>query len=265
MLRRMPRQIELPFPAPPVRSARETPHAIALGDRIVPYLLRRSRRRSIGLSIDEHGLRVGAPVRATLGEIENLIRRHGDWVAQKLDEWRDRRRPPPRVIVDGSEIAYLGRTLRLHLTQGGNQIRWEHEHPEQPTDGLDEAPPRLTLALRTPAEAERLLERALRTRALALFKVRLAHFAERFGLMPPPLALSSARTRWGSCSLRTGIRLNWRLIHHRLALIDYIVIHELAHLREMNHSARFWALVERHCPDYRQLRDELKQISTRAP
>ena len=70
----MPRQIELPFPAPPVRSARETPHAIALGDRIVPYLLRRSRRRSIGLSIDERGLRVGAPVRATLGEIENLIR-----------------------------------------------------------------------------------------------------------------------------------------------------------------------------------------------
>ena len=271
--------------APP--PAGETTHAIALNGRTVSYLLRRSGRRSIGLSIDDRGLRVGAPPRTTIAEIERLIRRHGDWVTQKLDEWRNRPRPLPQTIVDGAEIPYLGGMLKLHLTQGGNQICWEHDGNGD--DAWDEgdktaahkgsAPangetahrpdlthlPRLTLAARSPDSAPRLLERALRLRAMTLFRARLVHFSRQFGLAAPPLSLSAARTRWGSCSLRTGIRLNWRLIHYRPALIDYVVIHELAHLREMNHSARFWAIVERHCPDYRQLRKELKRLSTGAP
>ncbi len=247
----MPWQAELPFTDRPTLAANETPRAIALGDRIVPYVLRRSRRRSIGLSIDQRGLRVGAPERASLADIEALIRQHSGWVTQKLDEWRGRRGPPPRRIADGAEILYLGAPLKLSLMTGGNQLRWD-----------DAGPPRLTIALRAPADAERLLERALRAKARALFRERLAHFAARLGVVTPPLALSSARTRWGSCSLRSGIRLNWRLIHCRLQLIDYVVIHELAHLREMNHSRRFWAIVGQHCPDYRILREELKRLST---
>ena len=99
MPQRIEHSLELPFPDRAVRPAGETLHTIVLHDRIVPYSLRRSRRRSIGLSIDERGLRVGAPLRAALSEIEALICRHGDWVAQKLDEWRTRRRPPPQAIT----------------------------------------------------------------------------------------------------------------------------------------------------------------------
>lgn len=263
----MPRRATFAFPGQTPHPVGETAHTIALNDRTVPYLLRRSRRRSIGLSIDDRGLRIGAPTHTTIAEIECMIRRHGDWVTQKLDEWRTRRHTLPQIIADGAEIPYLGGMLKLHLTQGGNQIYWAHEGAKT---GNDNAPdnketPRLTLAVRSPDDAPRLLERALRLHAMRLFRSRLAHFARQLGLDPPPLTLSAARTRWGSCSLRTGIRLNWRLIHYRLALIDYVVIHELAHLREMNHSARFWAIVERHCSDYRQLRQELKRLTTGAP
>ena len=85
------------------------------------------------------------------------------------------------------------------------------------------------------------------------------------GLQEPPLTLSSARTRWGSCSLKSGIRLNWRLIHFPLAVLDYVVIHELAHLREMNHSRRFWAVVAEACPEYRTRREQLKALANHCP
>jgi hypothetical protein len=91
------------------------------------------------------------------------------------------------------------------------------------------------------------------------------HYAPQLGVDLPPLSLSAARTRWGSCSLRSGIRLNWRLIHFPPPLIDYVVVHELAHLREMNHGARFWSIVAELYPDYRNARAELKRCATHCP
>lgn len=248
----MPWQAELPFaiekPAPDDGTSR----AVALGDRIVPYVLRRARRRTIGLTIDHRGLRVGAPRRASLSEIEALILKHGEWVAKKLDEWRNRRPPAPREIVDGVRLPYLGELLEIRISDGNNRARWDEAVTSTPT---------LTLCLRSPAHAERVLENALREKARQCFLPRLAHYAGQISVAVPPLSLSAARTRWGSCSLKTGIRLNWRLIHCAPRLIDYVVVHELAHLREMNHGPRFWALVGKHYPDYRTARDELKKLS----
>jgi predicted metal-dependent hydrolase len=87
----------------------------------------------------------------------------------------------------------------------------------------------------------------------------LAHYAPQVGVHFRDFALSSATTRWGSCSSTGTIRLNWRLIHFSLDVIDYVVVHELAHLREMNHSPRFWAVVEAVMPDYRHARATLKR------
>lgn len=247
----MPWQAELPLLSDdkPL-AADETPRTIALGDRIVPYVLRRAKRRTIGLSIDHRGLRVGAPRRASLAEVETLILKHADWVTQKLDEWRSRRRPEPLRIADGMTLPMLGGTLVVRLAAGGNRAIWNAHHEAV-----------LTLCLRTPADARRMLESALRERARQLFDERLRHYTAAFGLAVPPLALSAARTRWGSCSLQSGTRLNWRLIHFAPHVVDYVVIHELAHLREMNHSRRFWAIVGEHCPDYRATRDELKTLA----
>lgn len=247
---------EAPFlpPAESPLSENETARTIALGDRVIPYVLRRARRRTIGLTIDHRGLRVGAPPRASIKEVEALIQRHGAWVSEKLDEWRSRRRPEATRIEDGQRLPLLGGTLELRLAVGANHARWN------PT-----TPPALTLLLRSPVDAGRVLEKALRQRAFELFAERLSHYAVQMDLTLPRLSLSSARTRWGSCSLKTGIRLNWRLIHFPLHIVHYVVVHELAHLCEMNHSARFWNIVERHYPTYRSARGELKQLAAGCP
>lgn len=250
----MPRQAELPFPGTKPLAANETPRTIALGDRIVPYVLRRARRRTIGLSIDHRGLRVGAPPRASLNEVEALIQQHREWVAQKLDEWRSRRSEEPLQITDGVRLPMLGEALQVRLALGSNRVLW-NAHGETS----------VTLCLRSPDDAGRLLEKTLRERARALFAERLAHYAQRLALPVPPLALSAARTRWGSCSLKSGIRLNWRLIHFPRDIVDYVVAHELAHLREMNHSPRFWAVVGQLYPDYRTARNELKRLAAHCP
>ena len=250
----MPRQAELPFPGTQPLAANETPRTIALGDRIVPYVLRRARRRTIGLTIDHRGLRVGAPPRASLHEVEALIQQHREWVAQKLDEWRSRRSAERLQITDGVRLPMLGEALQVRLALGSNRAIWS-----APGEAV------LTLCLRSPGDAGRLLEKTLRERARALFAERLAHYAGLLALPVPPLALSAARTRWGSCSLRSGIRLNWRLIHFPREIVDYVVAHELAHLREMNHSPRFWAVVAQLYPDYQTARGELKRLAAHCP
>ena len=171
----MPWQPELPFSDSKPLADNEASRTIALGDRIVPYILRRSRRRSIGLQIDHRGLRVGAPYRATLTEVETLIYKHGDWIAQKLDEWREQRRPEMVVIHDGLRLPLLGRSLEIRLTSGNNRFEWN-----------DTAEPMLTLRLRHADAAGEVLERALRERALAWFSARLKDFSNRLGLTPPP-------------------------------------------------------------------------------
>ncbi|MBI2308885.1 MAG: M48 family metallopeptidase [Rhodocyclales bacterium] len=243
-------QLDLPLTGVTVAAGEEM-RRITLGDRIVPYLLRRGTRRTIGLSIDHRGLRVGAPRRTSLAEVEALIRRHGEWVVEKLDEWRTRRRPEPLTIADGVCLPYLGRELEVRLAVGANRAVW----------GMDT----LTLCLRPGALPGAQLERALREQARELFALRLAHYAPVLGVDVPPLALSSARTRWGSCSRKSGIRLNWRLIHFPETIIDYVVVHELAHLRQMNHSPRFWSLVEVGYPDYRAARVELQRLAALIP
>ncbi len=254
----MPWQAELPLGDEKPLAADETPRTIALGDRIVPYVLRRARRRTIALSIDHRGLRVGAPRRAALSEVEALILKHSEWVAKKLDEWRSRRRPEALKIADGMQVPLLGLQLIVRLALGSNRVLWNEQSAH---DGA----PVLTLFLRAPADAKRVLEKALRERARAMFAERLDHYAQQLGVAVPPLTLSAARMRWGSCSTNTGIRLNWRLIHFPPHIIDYVVAHELAHLRQMNHSRRFWAIVEQLYPDYRAARDTLKDLAAHCP
>jgi predicted metal-dependent hydrolase len=235
----------------PALPAGETARSIELGERTVAYVLRRASRRTIGLTIDHRGLRVGAPRRASLREVESMLLQHGQWISEKLDEWSTRRAPEVLQISDGLQLPVLGRPLRIRLALGANRCLWNLQATE----------PTLTLCLRAPTEAARVLEKALREKARELFAERLTHYAPLLGVTLPRLSLSSARTRWGSCSLRSGIHLNWRLIHFPPTLIDYVVAHELAHLREMNHSALFWALVAEILPNYKDLRAELKKLS----
>lgn len=244
----LPEQLSL-FRLPPAVPLPKTRH-VQIGARVVTYELLTGRRR-LSMTIDERGLRIGAPRQLAVVAIEDFVRSHGEWVLQKLDEHAVRQTRRHIAIRDGAAIPLLGAEARVRVTSGSNRALWDGDQ--------------LVLAAKADADLDALARRGLQRRALALFGERLEHLAQRAGLPVPRLALSSARTRWGSCSRQSGIRLNWRLIHLPLTLIDYVVAHELAHLVEMNHSPRFWVEVERLFPAWREARRELKACAAAIP
>ena len=230
-------------------------HTASLGSDRVAYLLVRSSRRSIGLEVDDSGLTVRAPLRASLVQIESVLQEKTRWVLAKLGERASRaQRLPPMVWQHGAQLPYLGASLQLHL------------NPAAPRAGelLAVGEGRWVLHLALPEDAAPASVRAqvnawwLR-HARSLFTQRLQWFAPQMGVQWRSLRLSNARTRWGSAKHDGSIMLNWRLLHFRQAVLDYVVIHELAHLRVMDHSPRFWAVVAAACPEYAALRHELRQ------
>ena len=248
------------------RSQRE----IALGSHRVAYELRRSRRRSIGFVVGAEGLSVSAPRWVGLGDIETALREKSAWILRKLQEQRERGQRLTAAKVDwrdGTAIPFLGQSVILlldHRTTGAVL----HTDPATATATAsitDTLPgvPRLTLHLGLPPSAapEQIRDAVqswLQRQARRVFEERCALFTARLGVRMKRLSLSSASTRWGSASADGSVRLNWRLIHFGLPVIDYVVTHELAHLREMNHSPAFWDVVRQALPDYEQARGALR-------
>jgi hypothetical protein len=243
----MSNQLKL-FRLPPPEA--QASNHIILGNRIVGYMLRRDRRR-LTMRIDERGLAVGAPRHVPLAEIEAFLHGHTDWVLEKLDEYAVKAVPRHLPIHDGTHLPVLGADVRVRVTAGGNRGYFNADE--------------LWLAARPAADLSLLARRALQRRALEHFRPRLIDMATQIGREVPSLGLSSARTRWGSCSTKSGIRLNWRLIHLAPATIDYVIAHEVAHLIEMNHGPRFWRLVETIYPDWRVARATLRQEGAALP
>lgn len=242
-------QLELPFA--PVALNPLVPSATVLNGEAVQYVLHRSRgRRRISLSIDERGLRVGAPLRASLREIESVLQRHAQWVLNKLAVWRERR-APARRWESGETIYHLGLPLKLEIAAGPREV--------MPTPGVL----RIVTPALSPESVAALTRQWLREQALNHFRGRIAHFAEPMAASVAVVRLSNARSRWGSCHVNGRISLNWRLIHMPQHLIDYVVVHELAHLREMNHSQHFWAVVGGVIPDFVARRREMRREAHR--
>ncbi|HSQ73575.1 MAG TPA: SprT family zinc-dependent metalloprotease, partial [Rubrivivax sp.] len=220
------------------------------------YELRRARRRSIGFVVGVEGLSVSAPRWVGVGEVEAALREKAAWILRKLHEQRERAQRLAAARVDwrdGSTIPFLGETVILVLDPRatGAVLRT--------ADDTLPGVPRLTLHLGLPQSAapEQIRDTVqswLQRQARRLFEERCALFAGRLGVRMKRLTLSSASTRWGSASADGSIRLNWRLVHFGLPVIDYVVTHELAHLREMNHSAAFWEVVRQALPEFESAR-----------
>ena len=223
-------------------------HRIALGEATFEYVLMRRRgRRGVGLKVDETGLTVNAPSTLPVARIEAVIRESSAWVIRKVGEWRSRQ-VPRAAWSDGAALPLLGGELALRLQGGGRRF-----HAERVGDEL---------LLKTPAGATEAAVRAAvvtwyKRFALGYLQERVAEHCARSGIEPPRLMLSSALARWGSCNARREVRLTWRLVKAPEELVDYVICHELAHLRHMNHSPAFWAEVERQCPGHRLLRKRL--------
>ena len=251
MAKRRPAQLELAFGGGPAQLASR--HQFLLEGAWVEYTLKRSRRRrSITLTIDENGLRVGAPWRAPQQRIDSLLDSHARWIARKLKEWHARR-PPQFTWEAGATVMAMGEPLTLAVSDSSAATRREGN--------------RLCLYIGNGTDDPALIARTviewLRNTAQDWFEQRAAYFARVLAVRTPSVRLSNARTRWGTCHPDGRVLLNWRLIQAPPALIDYVVVHELAHLREPNHSPRFWRWVASVLPDYEERRHTLRRESHR--
>ncbi|HQS32054.1 MAG: metal-dependent hydrolase [Polaromonas sp. 39-63-203] len=241
------------------RASRQT----LLGDVVVAYEFTRGKRRTIGFSVGPDGLAVRAPQWVPLPDIDKAVLEKSDWILKKLQEMRERGRQLEASRIewaDGCVLLFLGRqvTVRLDPRHAFSGVGAELQSVELP-----DSPIAWTLHVglphsAAPAQIRDAVQAWLMRQAKRLFTERLDHFAPQVSVQWRKLSLSSAGTRWGSASADGSIRLNWRLIHFRQAVIDYVVVHELSHLRVMDHSPRFWDTVRAVVPDYAQLRGQLK-------
>ena len=237
---------------------------IALATCDVAYAFRRAKRRTIGMVIGPDGLEVSAPRWVTVGEIESTLHEKADWIVRKLVEMQEHQRRLGEARIqwrDGVVLRYLGASLQVVLDSSAalkkNSAQLETLGSESPASFV------LRIGLPITASPEQIRDATqawLMRRAKELFAERLDYFAPRLSVAWKRLSLSSASTRWGTASADGAIRLNWRLIHHKLDVIDYVVAHELSHLKVMDHSPQFWDTVKSVMPDYperrRVLRDE---------
>ncbi len=234
---------------------------LLIQDEVLEYELRRSSRRSIGFLIADEGLRITAPRWVTVAQVEQAIAEKQQWIFAKLREQQERVARRSQTAMrweDGTRLPYLGGYLTLRVVPG-RRVTLSH----------DAAQASLIISLPPDASVQQLRDQMrdqirdkvqswLKHEARRVFLLRLPVFAEKLGVHYQSMHLSSANTRWGSCTSQGKIRLNWRLIHFSTEVIDYVVAHELSHLREMNHSPKFWATVESVLPDYERAKRQLR-------
>ena len=230
----------------------------------VAYEFKRGKRRTIGFSVGSQGLSVSAPKWVPLYEIDKAVLEKSAWIIKKLEETRARHNKLESARIewkDGATLPFLGEQVIVVLDPrhafGG--VGAELKSSLETLPGVTH----LTLHVglphtATPDQIKDAVQAWLMRQAKRIFTERMNHFAPTLEVQWRRLSLSSAGTRWGSASADGSIRLNWRLIHFKQSVIDYVVVHELSHLRVMDHSPRFWDTVRAVVPDYAQLRGQLK-------
>jgi len=228
-------------------------HTLTLpsGDQL-NYQLERRQRRTVGLKITQTGLVIHAPKRISQSQLEDIIVQKSGWVLRKLASVTANRIPEVQW-QHGEQLLFLGNLITLIV---------EH-NPRSKAAGYEPG----VLQLAMPNQDQKLIARKViqwyQKQAMTDFTRRLEIFSSKLGVKFTSLSLSNAASRWGSCNSKKEIRLNWRLLQAPPHIINYVVCHELAHIKEMNHSAKFWATVASIFPDYKAAEKELKALSAK--
>jgi predicted metal-dependent hydrolase len=242
------------------------------GECVVAYEFRRTKRKTIGFVIGPDGLVVSAPSWVPLHEVGKALQEKSAWIIGKLVDTQERQAKQAQAKIEwkeGALIPFLGEKLTLSLDprQGnpaGTRLIPIAQLPRSPQSLPAAASRALQIGLPNDASPERIRDCVvawLMHQAKQVFQERLDFFAPQLGVRWTKLSLSHAKSRWGSASSNGAIALNWRLIHFSASVIDYVVVHELSHLRVMDHSPRFWNTVQSILPDYAQRKSLLKDES----
>jgi predicted metal-dependent hydrolase len=208
----------------------------------------RSKRRTIALIIERDGsLTVRAPLRAPTSAIETFIQQKADWITRTREKIKNTLREPVlgKQYTDGEKFLFLGSSFDLKLVG--------FQKPLLHFDGG------FFLSLAAQQKGEQVFTRWYKDRALEIISERVSHYSEKYNFSPGKVKINSAKTRWGSCSPSGTLNFTWRLVMAPLDVIDYVVVHELAHLRVKNHSSKFWKAVAAIYPDYQKQRKWLRE------
>ena len=223
---------------------------LASGETI-PYFLEHRARRTVGLKITADGLVVHAPKRIFAFQLNQILQQKSSWILNKLQA-REANHVAKVEWIDGEHLLYLGNDIQLSISQNSSNKALIFDQNT------------LFIASPQPNNHAVLARKAVqwyKKQAALDFARRLEILAAKLGVATPPLTLSNAQSRWGSCNSRGQVRLNWRLLQAPPHIINYVICHELAHLKQMNHSAKFWAVVEQLFPNYKLAEKELKALS----
>ena len=231
-------------------------YSLTLGNTTVPYQLKRSqrRRRTIEVTVDaEGGIRVAAPMRVPLRSIEDFLARRSAWLSRQLGAHVARADRPRPQYVTGETVPFLGERLAIVIRESVAKTA------VRPLLGALEVtiPPGLDGQRESTVVAA--LEGWYRRQAEAELRNRVAAFAPVVEARQPEVLVRSQKHLWGSCSPGGVLRFNWRLIMAPPPVVDYVVVHELCHLRHPHHQKPFWEAVGAVLPDYRALRAQLRR------
>jgi len=214
------------------------------------YTLIRSKRKTIAIYIKDGRVEVRAPLHASMRDIDGFVVSKEKWIRSKLAKSGEQKEKREAFALNyGDTALYRGREYPI-AARAGHMAGF---------DGTEfYLPPGLAPGLILPA-----CIRVYRLLAKRDLTNKTIDFAEHMGVKPASIRITGAKTRWGSCSSKKSVNYSWRLIMAEDAVIDYVVVHELAHLTEMNHSARFWAIVEKVLPDFRKRKAKLRELQKR--
>jgi len=213
-------------------------------------VIRTDRRKTATVKVEEGRVAVVVPWSTTKAKVEELLSKKTQWIREKLLLNRDHHPPKPKEYVSGECFTYLGRNYRLKVEAG-------------PTKLVTLNSGRLVVQVPPSVQKrEQYVRNALvdwyRERALEKLRQKVDRYAKVVRVTPSSVGIKTFKGRWGSCSARGRVEFNWRVIIAPNRIVDYVVVHELAHLRHHDHSPEFWKGVERVVPDYQERREWLK-------
>ena len=244
----------------------ERQDAVRLGALDVSYVFKRvPRRRHVHILVNDQGtLEVRAPWRFSLSKARNALRENAQWVVRTLEGVHERIAQRPRLVT-GFCLPLQDESLRLEVRPRAQMELFDDSRPRRGRVERRGTVLRVSPASLDEGDLRALLESWYRREAARRLAARIEHFAPRLGVRPSRLTIRGQRSRWGSCSGTGTVSLNWRLMLVPGALVDYVVVHELCHLRHMNHSPQFWEMVGDEIPDYRERRRRLDDLQRRLP
>jgi predicted metal-dependent hydrolase len=213
-------------------------------------IIRSNRRKSVEIQLTHDFIKVRVPQNLSDESISKLIAKRSHWIRTKLKEQALQPQPKPREFVSGESFPYLGRNYRLKVIkckQVGVKLIGGYFQVNTPDN--------------KPNTVRQLLEDWFKDHALQRLQDKTERFAKIVGVSPKSVSIKSYKARWGSCSVNGDLTFNWRIIHAPHSIVDYIIVHELCHMIEHNHSERFWKRVESSTPNYQVQRIWLKRNS----